>query len=153
MATLRGCTCTGRDATLCPQCQVLLNRTHPIVTMPQAPKAPPRNQSLTSPYRSVTEARYAAYLAGEVNAGMVAQWYYEPCKGLRLGPTTSYTPDFLVVYCDGERGYEFHEVKGAFIREKDWIKAKIAAAIFPCFRFVLAQWEDERWHWKEIPSR
>ena len=84
---------------------------------------------------------------------MVAQWYYEPCKGLRLGPTTSYTPDFLVVYCDGERGYEFHEVKGAFIREKDWIKAKIAAVTFPCFHFVLAQWKNQNWTWKEIPSR
>ena len=102
-------------------------------------------------YRSKTERRYAALLDGERRAGRVGQWYYEPCKGLYLAPKLSYTPDFLVMYCDG-RSYEFHEVKGAYIREKDWNKAKMAAALYPVFRFVLAQWTEGAWHWKTIPA-
>lgn len=103
-------------------------------------------------FRSQTERRYAAYLDGEVNAGMVDRWYYEPFKGLYLAPETSYTPDFLISYCDGTQGLVFHEVKGAFIRQKDWIKLKMAAVLYPVFPFVLAQWKDGAWRWQDVPA-
>lgn len=174
------CTCVPGTVALCPRCVWLLS--HAVQTdrrapplepprKPQGASAPPgraaragqaetrawtRQEAPAAPldcYRSETERRYAAYLDSEVNAGMVAAWWYEPMKGLYLAPKTSYTPDFLVQYCDGERGLECHEVKGAKIWEKDRIKAKLAARLYPCFRFLLAQWKESRWTWTHIPAQ
>lgn len=107
-------------------------------------------------YRSKTERRYAALLEQERQQGIIRAWYYEPLKGLYLAPKTSYTPDFLVElpwHGPGDTGFLcFHEIKGPFIREKDWIKVKLAAAVYPCFRFLLVQWKENRWQWKEVPA-
>jgi len=29
---------------------------------------------------------------------------------------------------------------------------KWAATSYPCYRFVLAQWQDGAWRWQEVPS-
>jgi hypothetical protein len=102
-------------------------------------------------YKSDTERRYAAVLDGWQHDGDILRWWYEPQKGLYLAPKTSYSPDFLLDYGPG-RPLEFHEVKGAHIWPKDWILVKQAAALYPCYRFFLAQWKDAQWHWQGIPA-
>lgn len=104
----------------------------------------------TDRYRSDTERRYALLLQWRKAAGELVAWFYEPCKGLFLAPGTSYTPDFLLWFPDGH--IEFHEVKGGFIREKDWIKVKVAAARYSFWTFRLAQWKGHQWHWKTVPA-
>jgi hypothetical protein len=118
-------------------------------------------------YRSKTERLFATTVLDVwQHAGLITQWWYEPMKGLYLAPKTSYTPDFLVQ----TRAHHTHwqdtlgvltaflstplvfEVKGPHIYEKDWIKAKQAAALYSCFTFVLAQWKDATWHYKRIPA-
>ena len=111
---------------------------------------PPQPEPSTDRYRSKTERAYAALLTMRQQAGELRQWWYEPMKGCYLAPKTSYTPDFLLWYPDNH--LEFHEVKGPHIWEKDWIRAKQAAALYPCFLFILAQWKDHTWHWKRIPA-
>ena len=159
----RRCQCPADGSRYCPTCQALLRRAGEPGTpraaalfLPAAhPDSPPAwaTPPPTTPldrYTSATERRYAALLAQWERQGIIQQWWYEPCKGLYLAPRTSYTPDFLVWRVQ-EGFLEFHEVKGAFIRAKDWEKVKFAAVTFPIFRFVLAQWKDGAWHWREVP--
>ena len=114
----------------------------------------PKRQTLVKAdrLRSDTERRYAALLDQWKHDGEVKAWWYEACKGLYLAPHLSYAPDFLVQFVDRPFELEWHEVKGAFIREIDWDKAKMAAALYPIWHFVLAQWNNQKWTWKTIPA-
>jgi hypothetical protein len=103
-------------------------------------------------YRSKTERLYAQRLAVYQYDGLIKRWWYEPAKGLYLAPQTSYTPDFLIEYADPTRPLEMHEVKGGFVRPQDWQKTKQAAAIYTCFRFLLAQYKGGEWQYKEVPA-
>jgi hypothetical protein len=115
-------------------------------------------------FKSATERCFALHVLGPwQHDGLIKQWWYEPCKGFYLAPKTSYTPDFLLephlhhpwlplLGILGMPAPIYVEVKGAFIREKDWQKAKQAAAIYSCFVFVLAQWKEGRWSYKRIPA-
>jgi hypothetical protein len=128
----------------------------PAVALPTPPKL--------DRFRSDTERRFATHVLGPWQYdGLIKQWWYAPCKGFYLAPKTSYTPDFLVEprlhrdWADllgivGLPQPMFLEVKGAFIREKDWQKAKQAAGTYACFCFILAQWKDHRWSYKRIPA-
>lgn len=120
-----------------------------VPTLHPVPEKPPY-----WPYKSLTEKRYGALLDTLKYDGQVWHWWYEPCKGLYLAPKLSFTPDFLVQWVPGHprAQLEFHEVKGAHIYEKDWIRAKQAAAHYHCFRFLLAQWIEGEWHYKDIPA-
>lgn len=100
-----------------------------------------------------TEAAYAEYLRLQKIGGHILDFRFEPMRlvlrhaqpGKAKGMT--YTPDFLVVYSDR---FEFHEVKG-FWRDDARAKIKMAAEIFPWFRFLAVkrgsnktgQWEIE----------
>ena len=79
-----------------------------------------------------TEAAYADYLDLLESSGEILRWDFEALK-LRLAPSTFYTPDFLVVMADGTM--ELREVKG-FWRDDARVKIKVAARMFPMFRFV-----------------
>jgi hypothetical protein len=71
----------------------------------------------------------------------------------RLANQVRYTPDFSVTLLDHmkeQASMVFYEIKGAYIREDAWIKLKTAASLFPQFRFVMAQWKDNRWTDTEI---
>lgn len=104
-------------------------------------------------YRSKTERRYAlTILDVGIASGILKRYWYEPMKGLYLAPKTTYTVDFLVEYTDPTQPLECHEVKGGFIYPKDMQKTKMAAALYGCFRFILAQWKDQRWWFKEVPQ-
>ena len=81
-----------------------------------------------------TEKAYAEHLQALKNLGGVKWFKFEGVK-LRLADNTFYTPDFVVMDCDGV--IEMHEVKG-FWRDDARAKIKIAADMYP-FRFYAAK--------------
>ena len=93
-----------------------------------------RAQDMTPTYASRWEQQYADELEKLRLVGEILGWRYEPFK-LRLGKgwKTTYAPDFMVLLPDGL--IELHEVKG-FWREDARVKIKVAAALYPEFRFV-----------------
>ena len=84
---------------------------------------------------NAAEERYAGVLELRRKAGEVYQWGFEAIK-LRLAEGAWYTPDFLVVLESG--GIEIHEFKGHW-REAALVRIKVAAALYPCFRFITVQ--------------
>jgi hypothetical protein len=92
-----------------------------------------------------TEARYAKLLDLRKKAGEIINWRFEPF-GLRLASKTYYHPDFLVVY---PGHFEIHEVKG-FWRDDARAKIKMAAELFPWFKFVAVKSERGRWVYEEF---
>jgi hypothetical protein len=90
------------------------------------------------------EAAYSAELDLLLRAGEIRGWKFEAVK-LRLADKTFYTPDFLVVLKDGS--LEFHETKG-HMKDDAAVKLKVAAELYPMFRFRLffrakSQWIDK----------
>jgi hypothetical protein len=119
-----------------------------VFPVPRANAAP----VTTDRYRSKTERLYAlTILDVGVASGLLKDYWYEPMKGLWLAPKTSYTPDFLVQYTDPTQLLELHEVKGGFVYAKDFQKTKMAAAKYGCYRFILAQWKNQHWWFKNVP--
>lgn len=97
------------------------------------------------------EESYATRLAGEVLAGNISAWWYEPVS-LKLSEGVRYTADFMVVAADDV--IELHEVKaGRLNKQTEKIvplcedagraKFKVAREMFP-FRFVMA------WQYKGV---
>jgi hypothetical protein len=103
------------------------------------------------PYRSKTEARYAALLTTWQQAGLIVRWCYEPIR-LRLAPQTTLTPDFLIQWPSAnDTRLTFDEVKG-WKREDAMVKLKVAAALYPMFRFRCVQWRQGDWRYDDIPN-
>ena len=107
--------------------------------------------SIPSPYKSKWEASYAGKLDLEQRAGIITQWWYEPFS-LWLPGKIRYKPDFLVEYqpdVDDHVCYtplSIIEVKGWSQNKRDGMtRLKIAAALFPCFRWVLASHTKHGW--------
>ena len=169
---MRGCTCIAGNLQWCPWCAQLAARAGITLGAPTPShnaigvKAAPRTRGIIAPqhgmpgrpevtktdrFRSDTERKYAALLEQWQREGEVRQWYYEPIR-LYLAPKTTLTVDFLVIWDIRPRDLELHEVKPKWYREDGWQKLKIAAALYPCFRFLLAQWKDRKWTWQTIPA-
>ena len=74
---------------------------------------------------------------------------FEPVK-LRLGPNwkTSYCPDFMVM--DSHGFVTFYEVKG-FWEDDARVKIKVAAEMYPLFRFVAVQKKNGAWIFESFP--
>lgn len=110
----------------------------------------PTGVSDRSPYKSKWEAAYASKLELEKAAGIIKAYYYEPFS-LWLPGGVRYKPDFMVDGSIFKPEYmEIIEVKGWSKNRRDGItRLKIAAALFPCFRWTLAYrvkgggWEEE----------
>lgn len=81
-----------------------------------------------------TEREYADHLNMLKMAGEIEDWKYEGIK-FKLANNTHYIPDFLVVY---PTHMEIHEVKG-FWRDDGRVKIKVAADLFPWFKFIAVQ--------------
>ena len=95
-----------------------------------------------------TETRYANWLWLQQCAGEIDRYRFEAIKFI-LADNTTIKPDFYVV----RKGrVEIHECKGNFVREDSWVKLKIAAALFPEFKFFLCQWIKGEWIIKEVPN-
>jgi len=78
-------------------------------------------------------------------AGEILDYRFEGVK-LRLADYTFYTPDFFITYRDH---FEVMEVKG-FWRDDARVKIKVAAAMYPFFKFVAVQWKKRQWIYEEI---
>lgn len=100
-----------------------------------------------APYRSKLEAAYASYLDTLIRTGEIIRYSYEPIR-LNLAPKTTLTPDFLVITQDG--AMEFHETKG-FARDDAMAKLKIAARLYPWWRFWLVKKKRGIWDLRELP--
>lgn len=97
-----------------------------------------------------TEARYASHLELRRIAGEILSWSFEPIT-LRLAKRTTYTPDFFVV--TASREIELHEVKGSWRaphQDDARVKIKVAAKLFPEFRFVSASVDGKSWKFEEF---
>lgn len=117
------------------------------VSRPSTPTPRGRGRCTDALYANKLEAAYAALLDVRKTIGEVYSWWYEPF-GLRLAPKTFYHPDFLVQLADGL--LEVHETKGGFIRDDSIVKLKVAARLYPCFRFIMIQSKKGGWIEKEI---
>ena len=97
---------------------------------------------LDFPEMNKTESRFADQLSMLKHTGSLSWYEYEAIK-LKLAPKTFYTPDFVAVDKTGQ--VIVYEVKGGFIRDDAIVKLKIAARLFPMFRFKLCQWKNKQW--------
>lgn len=94
----------------------------PMHLLPK-PKAPRMNK---------LEAEWAMVLEARKRAGEILWYGFEAIK-LRLADNTHYTPDFAII--DREGKLVFHETKGGFWRDDARVKIKVAAEMFPFFKF------------------
>jgi hypothetical protein len=70
---------------------------------------------------------------------------------LRLAGRTTYKPDFMTLSLFNNQ-LAFWETKG-WLREDAAVKLKVAAAQFPCFRWVLVQKDCRKWRCIEVTDR
>jgi hypothetical protein len=92
-------------------------------------KGRPRRQPGTM---NGTEKKYADELQLRLLAGEIIDWQFEAVK-LRLADKTFYTPDFLVMYPNGD--LEFVETKGHW-EDDARVKIKVAADRYFMFKFT-----------------
>lgn len=96
-----------------------------------------------------TEHEYSLILEGRKQRGEINEWRFEAVT-LRWGkdPETekmmAYTPDFTV-WKEAEGEPEFHEIKGAFIRSRDFVRFKGCRSDWPRFHFELHQKREGQW--------
>jgi len=123
--------------------EFLLKRDKPVVF--SAP--PPRHTIPKTDGMNKLEALYAREVLGiRQMAGEIVSWKYEAVK-LRLAKRTWYTPDFMIYFKDH---IEIHETKG-FWRDDARAKFKVAAEMFPEFKFVAVQYKKGIWIYEAIP--
>ena len=96
--------------------------------------------------RTRLEERYANHLKLLQIAGEIAD-FREQAFRLRLADGAFYKPDFLVILPDGL--VEFHETKG-YWEEAARVRIKVAAELYPWFRFKAVQWKQGQWTIEEI---
>lgn len=94
-----------------------------------------------------TEQRFADELEAMRCGKLIKSWMFEPIK-LILADRTTYTPDFMVEPI-GAEPIRFYEVKG-FWRDDARVKIKVAARLFPMFRFTAVQWKKGQWAYEDI---
>jgi hypothetical protein len=90
------------------------------------------------------EKRYNAHLQLRFHLGELTDFRFEPLK-LRLAPATFFNPDFLLVLPNST--HELHEVKGHW-EDDARVKIKVAATLFPWWKFVGVTWNKEMKDWK-----
>ena len=118
----------------------------------------PKNRTYIKPQRAShvagqmnkLEEQYSHHLKMRKLAGEILDYRFEamaftlchnvPGKRNKM----TYTPDFLVLTTDC---FELHEVKG-FWEEDAWNKIKMAAELFPWFRWFAVQRDKKMGNWK-----
>ncbi len=93
-----------------------------------------------------TEQRYSIQLEMMKLSEQIIEWRFEALN-FRLARKTFYMPDFMVIKPDR---FEFHEVKGEFWRDDARVKIKVAAAMYPWFKWIAAQFIRGEWKIEEI---
>jgi len=89
-----------------------------------------------------TEKRYLAWLRAQGDL-----WIGIQCFTLKLGHDCRYTPDFWAL---DELGLRAIDTKGKHVWEDSIIKLRIAARLFPFFRFLKASEANGLWKHKEF---
>lgn len=97
------------------------------------------------------EKKYAQHLEERKLCREIVDYRFEPMK-LRLAPSTFLDMDFLVVLADTRFEalplvVELHETKGHW-EDDARVKIKVAATMFPWWRFVGVQWNKAMKDWK-----
>lgn len=117
------------------------------------PKAKARIVNANAPRMNQTEQAYAHLLDVRKTMGEVHAYGFETIR-FRLAGLCFYTPDFFVVLPDGS--IEIHEVKGTRSgkrgnqQEDARVKIKVAAVMYPWFRFMIMAHYDGQWHREEF---
>ena len=99
-----------------------------------------------------TEQRFADWLEAEKHLKRILGWRFEPMKFILAQNVkgkrnaTTYTPDFLAIT---KQDFVFYEVKG-FFRDDALVKIKVAAEMFPWFRWIVVFWKKGQWEFKEF---
>jgi hypothetical protein len=94
-----------------------------------------------SPVRRPTKLAKARRAAGRMNGYesdyektfLMQKPHMFEAVTLKLADDCRYTPDFMVIADDDV--VEFHEVKGGFWRDDAKVKIRVAAQMYPMFRF------------------
>ena len=109
-------------------------------------------QSTTYPFHPLgvrrmnsLERDYAHQLEMLMLSGQILRWKFEALN-FRLAHKTFFMPDFMVVK---KELIEFHEVKG-FWREDARVKIKVAAQMYPWFKWVAVQYKKKQWIYEEF---
>lgn len=89
-----------------------------------------------------TEKRYLGWLRAQGDL-----WIGIQCFTLRLGHDCRYTPDFWALDAQGLRAID---TKGKHTWEDSIIKLRLAARLFPFFRFIKAVERNGAWMHKEF---
>ena len=111
---------------------------HPHWNHKSTPKPPPKDG-----FKSGYERKYADLLKTLVRDGQIVRWWHESMTlvvNSVEGDKRRYTPDFLLEFPDGK--LRIVEVKG-FAREDSILKFEVAAAVWPCFEFVMVGWSKQ----------
>ena len=93
-----------------------------------------------------TEERYAHQLELMKKSGLIIDWGFEKLR-FRLANGAWFKPDFLIVYSDR---FEIHEIKGSHFREAGKVRLKIAAELFPWFRWKVVRYENKVWNFEDF---
>lgn len=109
------------------------------------PDKPKRKPSHSKGEMNKLEASYAQRLDALKHDGTVKLWQFERLT-FPLAPNTTFTPDFVVFT---STGIECHEVKGPHVWEDSWVKFKIAAAMYPQFRWFWCTRDSDGWTLKQ----
>lgn len=88
-----------------------------------------------------TEASFLAYLRHSS-----ACWVGVQNITLKLADDCRYTPDFA---CISDAKFTFYEVKG-FWRDDAKVKIKVAARLFPMFKFVVVMKDKGGWKFEDV---
>lgn len=100
-----------------------------------------------------TEARYAAMLGEMLERGEIVKWWFEPFS-LRLtlpdeGRGVRYTPDFMLLYPDGET--VIVDIKGGGVNnDASLVRAKCAAERFFLWHFWFVTWSKGQWFTQKL---
>lgn len=98
------------------------------------------------PRMNTIEIEYSWILEAAKRDKQIIEYRFEALR-FRLADNTTYTPDFMVITSDA---FEFHEVKGPYVREDAWIKFKMAVELYP---WLIWKWcqktKDKGWEVKE----
>jgi hypothetical protein len=92
-----------------------------------------------------TEAAYADQLELLKIAGKIIDWRFNAIR-FRMADGAYYKPDFMIIK---EDCCELHEVKG-FWREAAKVRIKVAAELYPWFRWVVVRLVKGKWDIKEL---
>ena len=110
-------------------------------TMPSKPKKRLRQSS--KPLLNKLEMEFDTYIYDHFPLND----YWAQAFTLAIGNGVRYTPDFVVKQQGSLTAYE---VKGPYARDDAKVKLKVAARLFPCFRWILVSKMDGQWVFEEV---